>query len=121
MRSSLTLPLVALVAIVSGCGMVGHSSATEIKDANADSRYNWPATLVTPSELAGAMQVLTQRIGESAEPYAYVRRDREAAAHLYRVAAGLDSMIPGVSGLPGFRSKGSTRTASIKAKFKKRK
>jgi hypothetical protein len=35
-------------------------------------------------------------------------------------SSGLDSMIPGVSGLPGFRSKGSTRTESVKAKFKKR-
>ena len=57
MRSSLTLPLVALVAAVTGCGMLGRSSATEIQDVNLESRYNWNATLVTPSELAGAMQV----------------------------------------------------------------
>ncbi len=34
---------------------------------------------------------------------------------------GMADMMPGVSGLPGFRSKGSTATPSIKSKFKKRK
>jgi glutamyl-tRNA reductase len=49
----------------------------------------------------GALQMLSRRIGESAEPYAYVRRDREAAAHLFRVAAGLDSMILGEAQIQG--------------------
>lgn len=34
---------------------------------------------------------------------------------------GMADMMPGVSGLPGFRSKGSTAMPSIKSKFKKRK
>ncbi len=53
----MTVPILALVVLVSGCGALSRSSATEIKDSNADSRYNWNAALVTPSELAGAMQV----------------------------------------------------------------
>ncbi len=57
MRTSMAVPLLALVALVSGCGVMSRSSATEIKDSNADSRNSWNATLVTPSELAGAMQV----------------------------------------------------------------
>ena len=57
MRISPNVPLLALVAVVSGCGMMSRSSATEIKDSNADSRNSWNATLVTPSDLAGAMQV----------------------------------------------------------------
>lgn len=57
MRTTLTLPVLALVAAVSGCGVMSRSSATEIKDSNADSRNSWNATLVTPSELSGAMQV----------------------------------------------------------------
>ena len=49
----------------------------------------------------GAMALIARRIGESAEPYAYVRRDREAASHLFRVAAGLDSMIIGEAQIQG--------------------
>ncbi|NUQ91655.1 MAG: glutamyl-tRNA reductase [Gemmatimonadaceae bacterium] len=51
--------------------------------------------------VAGAMALIGKRIGESAEPYAYVRRDREAAAHLFRVASGLDSMILGEAQIQG--------------------
>ena len=51
--------------------------------------------------VAGAMEFLSRRIGSSAEPFAYVRRDREAAAHLFRVASGLDSMILGEAQIQG--------------------
>lgn len=44
---------------------------------------------------------LSQRLGEAAEPHGYVRRDREAVMHLYRVAAGLDSMIVGEAQIHG--------------------
>ncbi len=36
-------------------------------------------------------------------------------------ASGMDQMLPGLSGMPNFRAKGSTHTASIKDRFKKRK
>jgi len=36
---------------------MSRASATELKPSNADSRNTWNAALVTPSELAGAMQV----------------------------------------------------------------
>ncbi|HEX6814461.1 MAG TPA: glutamyl-tRNA reductase [Gemmatimonadaceae bacterium] len=39
--------------------------------------------------------------GTDAAAYGYVRRDREAAAHLYRVASGLDSMILGEAQIQG--------------------
>ncbi|HTR79789.1 MAG TPA: glutamyl-tRNA reductase [Gemmatimonadaceae bacterium] len=38
---------------------------------------------------------LSDRLGEDAAAYGYVRRDREAVAHLFRVASGLDSMVLG--------------------------
>lgn len=44
---------------------------------------------------------LTERLGAEAEPYGYVLRDREAAAHLFRVASGLDSMIIGEAQILG--------------------
>jgi signal recognition particle subunit SRP54 len=34
--------------------------------------------------------------------------------------SGMDKMLPGVSGMPQFRSKGNTHTESVKSKFKKR-
>ncbi len=45
--------------------------------------------------------VLTERLGEPALPYGAVRRDRDAVAHLYRVASGLDSMILGEPQIQG--------------------
>ncbi|NUQ22277.1 MAG: glutamyl-tRNA reductase [Gemmatimonadaceae bacterium] len=53
------------------------------------------------SAVAGAMGLIAKRVGESPEGYTYVRRDREAAAHLFRVAAGLDSMILGEAQIQG--------------------
>jgi len=50
---------------------------------------------------SGAIELFSRRIGESAEPYTYVRRERDAAAHLFRVAAGLDSMILGEAQIQG--------------------
>jgi glutamyl-tRNA reductase len=45
--------------------------------------------------------VLRERLGEDAAAYGYVRRDREAVGHLFRVASGLDSMILGEAQIHG--------------------
>lgn len=44
---------------------------------------------------------LSARLGEDATPFVYVRRDRDAVAHLFTVAAGLDSMILGEAQIHG--------------------
>ena len=49
----------------------------------------------------GVWAVLGARLGGDVTRYGYVRRDREAAAHLYRVASGLDSMIVGEAQIQG--------------------
>jgi glutamyl-tRNA reductase len=45
--------------------------------------------------------LLSERLGEEANGYGYVRRDRDAAAHLFRVAAGMDSMVLGEAQIHG--------------------
>ena len=50
---------------------------------------------------AGALAFMTRRIGADAAPFTYVRRDRDAIAHLFRVTAGLDSMIVGEAQIQG--------------------
>ncbi|MDQ3698901.1 MAG: glutamyl-tRNA reductase [Gemmatimonadota bacterium] len=44
---------------------------------------------------------LSARLGRAADSYGYVRRERDAVRHLYRVAAGLDSMILGEAQIQG--------------------
>lgn len=49
-----------------------------------------------------AWELLSRRLGGGdVTPYGYVRRDRDAVAHLYRVAAGMDSMILGEAQIQG--------------------
>ena len=45
--------------------------------------------------------VLSDRLGDDVAEFEYVRRDREAAAHLFAVAACLDSMILGEAQIQG--------------------
>jgi glutamyl-tRNA reductase len=48
-----------------------------------------------------AWELLAERLGADASGYGYVRRDREAAAHLFRVASGMDSMVIGEAQIHG--------------------
>jgi glutamyl-tRNA reductase len=44
---------------------------------------------------------LSTRLGAEASSYGYVRRDRDAVTHLFRVASGLDSMVLGEAQIHG--------------------
>jgi glutamyl-tRNA reductase len=61
--------------------------------------------LADPADgVAGAVwDTLSERLGDGrdASAYGYTTRDREAVRHLYRVSAGLDSMILGESQIQG--------------------
>src|SRR5881396_1422126 len=61
--------------------------------------------LAEPGEAApdAVWAILSERLGDgrSASAYGYLRRDRDAVRHLYRVSAGLDSMILGESQIQG--------------------
>jgi glutamyl-tRNA reductase len=48
-----------------------------------------------------ALAVLSDRLGEDATPLAFVKRDREAVTHLFRVASGLDSLVLGEAQIAG--------------------
>src|SRR2546425_6652015 len=52
---------------------------------------------------AAVTALLADRLGtgQAADGYTYTRRDRNAVRHLYRVSAGLDSMILGGSQIQG--------------------
>jgi glutamyl-tRNA reductase len=52
---------------------------------------------VTPA----AWAALSARLGGDASGYGYVRRDRDAVTHLFRVASGLDSMVLGEAQIHG--------------------
>ena len=53
-------------------------------------------------DAAGAVrQHFSARLGRAADEHVYVRRERDAVSHLYRVASGLDSMILGEAQIHG--------------------
>ncbi|MDQ6718157.1 MAG: glutamyl-tRNA reductase [Gemmatimonadota bacterium] len=51
--------------------------------------------------LPAIWEMMSLRLGADVARHGYVKRDREAVAHLYRVAAGLDSMIIGEAQIHG--------------------
>ena len=51
--------------------------------------------------VAPITDALSRALGADAGGYLFVRRDREAIAHLFRVAAGMDSMILGEAQIQG--------------------
>jgi len=55
----------------------------------------------TDEALTRIESLLSERLGEEADRFVYVRRDREATSHLFAVAAGLDSMILGEAQIHG--------------------
>jgi len=55
-----------------------------------------------PDVAAAVWKILSERLdGREAEPFGYVQRGRDAVRHLYRVSAGLDSMVLGESQIQG--------------------
>ena len=54
-----------------------------------------------PDILPEITALLSARLGDDASGLIYVRRDREAAVHLFEVAAGLESMILGEAQIQG--------------------
>ena len=51
--------------------------------------------------VAAGWGLLSDRLGSDASAYGYVGRDRDAVSHLFRVAAGMDSMVLGEAQIHG--------------------
>jgi glutamyl-tRNA reductase len=76
----------------------------ELREAVALSTCNRTEIYVVEGDRDAAPVIwsaLSQRLGSDASGYGYVRRDKEAAAHLFRVASGLDSMVLGEAQIHG--------------------
>jgi glutamyl-tRNA reductase len=92
-RPSETLPLLARLradAVASEAVMLSTCNRTELYmvEQNGDAFDH-------------ATSLLSARLGEDVSPFLYVHRDREAVAHLFAVAAGLDSMVLGEAEIHG--------------------
>ncbi len=78
---------------------------TEVYFVEADPGTSTENVAAPVADAASGVEVvwreLSSRLGEDVRPYGFVRRDREAVAHLYRVASGLDSMILGEAQIQG--------------------
>ncbi|MEP6495748.1 MAG: glutamyl-tRNA reductase [bacterium] len=87
----------ALEALRDGCGIresvvLSTCNRTEVYFVESDV----DATPAVWSELSARLGT-----GIDASAYGYVRRDRDAASHLFRVASGLDSMVLGEAQIHG--------------------
>ncbi len=109
-------------------GLSHRTAAIELRERLAVSATDVPATVASWREAAGAREGVllstcnrtelylaggdhdateaiwrawSARLGTDAAPHGFVRRERDAVAHLYRVAAGLDSMILGEAQIQG--------------------
>jgi glutamyl-tRNA reductase len=79
-------------------------AAADVREAVVLSTCNRTELYVVEQERDAAPAIwsaISARLGEDASSYGYVRRDREAATHLFRVASGLDSMVIGEAQIHG--------------------
>lgn len=80
------------------CEVSGAGEAVLLSTCNRTEVY-----FVGPDDatIRAAWEAFSVRLGADATRYGYVRRDREAATHLFRVASGLDSMVLGEAQIQG--------------------
>jgi glutamyl-tRNA reductase len=80
------------------------SEQCEAREAVLLSTCNRTEVYVVENEMdtvPAIWSALSARLGEDASRFGYVRRDKEAAAHLFRVTSGLDSMVLGEAQIQG--------------------
>ena len=87
-----------------GEALSGLSVSCEAREAVLLSTCNRTEVYIVENEtdpVPAVWSALSERLGEEASGYGYVRRDKEAVAHLFRVASGLDSMVLGEAQIQG--------------------
>jgi glutamyl-tRNA reductase len=78
-----------------------HSGARESILLSTCNRTEFYLVEGAEAAVPAVVEVMSARLGADVTPHLYVRRDREAASHLFRVASGLDSMILGEAQIHG--------------------
>ena len=76
----------------------------EVREAVLLSTCNRTELYVVEGEsdaAAAAWSLYGERLGGDASEFGYVRRDRDAVAHLFRVVSGMDSMVVGEAQIHG--------------------
>lgn len=87
-----------------GLALTELSQSCEAREAVLLSTCNRTEVYIVENEtdaVPAIWSALSERLGEDASGYGYVRRDKEAVAHLFRVASGLDSMVLGEAQIQG--------------------
>ena len=77
------------------------SGATEVVLLSTCNRTEVYAVEGDGDVVPAIWELFSSQLGESVASVGYVRRDRDAVAHLYRVTAGMDSMILGEAQIHG--------------------
>ena len=97
-RERLAWPDGAVAKVIARVLDRGGSGAVLLSTCN---RIEFYLADASSAALAEIWRLVDEQLGQPAEPFAYVRQDREAVRHLFRVAAGLDSMVLGESQIQG--------------------
>jgi len=99
-RERFALPTSEVVPTLNRVLAAGAAGGVVISTCNRTEFYLADPRESAPGEVWG---LLTERLGDGrqADNYGYVRSNRDAVRHLYRVSAGLDSMVLGESQIQG--------------------
>ncbi len=97
LRERLYWPLAETSAVLQRIGAAG-TDAVLLSTCNRTEFYLAQGAAQT---LELIWDLAAERLGQPIDPYTYVAHDREAVGHLFRVAAGLDSLVLGESQIQG--------------------
>ena len=81
--------------------LIAASGAREVVLLSTCNRTEFYLVEDETDAVSAVWSALSSRLGADASAYGYVRRDRDAATHLFRVASGLDSMVLGEAQIHG--------------------
>lgn len=97
-RERLTWPRGDVHPVLAEVATQGASAAVLLSTCN---RVEFYLADASDAAVAAVWRLSGERLGVPAEPLSYLVRDNDAVRHLFRVAAGLDSMVLGESEIQG--------------------